>query len=271
MGIPVVEGRTFTETDAGGPPVMLVNEALAKRFYPGSSPVGRRIKPGGPSTPWFLVVGILKDVKQGGLDQAVGTELYFLYEQLGRLGDGVFVPNNMNVVVRSDLELDALAPSLRQVIREADPALPMVKLRTMRDVFGESVARPRFIAQLLGAFAALALLLAAIGTYGILSYNVSERHHEIGIRMALGATRSSVLGLVLKQGAKLTGIGLVVGIVGALLLSRVLGTLLFNVRPTDPATMAAVTVFIAAIALIACYVPARRATRVDPIVVLREE
>jgi ABC-type antimicrobial peptide transport system permease subunit len=141
----------------------------------------------------------------------------------------------------------------------------------MRDVFGESVARPRFIAQLLGAFAALALLLAAIGTYGILSYNVSERHHEIGIRMALGATRSSVLGLVLKQGAKLTGIGLVVGIVGALLLSRVLGTLLFNVRPTDPATMAAVTVFIAAIALIACYVPARRATRVDPIVVLREE
>jgi predicted permease len=271
MGIPVVEGRTFTETDAGGPPVMLVNEALAKRFYPGSSPVGRRIKPGGPNTPWFLVVGILKDVKQGGLDQAVGTELYFLYEQLGRLGDGVFVPNNMNVAVRSDLELDALAPSLRQVVREADPALPMVKLRTMRDVFGESVARPRFIAQLLGAFAGLALLLAAIGTYGILSYNVSERHHEIGIRMALGASRSSVLGLVLKQGAKLTGIGLAAGIVGALLLSRVLATLLFNVRPTDPATMAAVTLFIAAIALLACYVPARRATRVDPIVVLREE
>ena len=272
MGIPVVEGRAFTETDASGPPVMLVNEALAKRFYPGSSPVGRRIKPGGPNRPWFLVVGILKDVKQGGLDQAVGTELYFLYEQLGRLATGTadFVPNNMNVVVRSDLELEALAPSLRQVVREADPALPMVKLRTMRDVFGDSVARPRFIAQLLGTFAGLALLLAAIGTYGILSYTVSERHHEIGIRMALGASRSSVLGLILRQGAKLTGIGLVAGIVGALLLSRVLGTLLFNVRPTDPATMAAVTVFIAAIALIACYVPARRATRVDPIVVLRE-
>jgi len=275
MGIPVVEGRTFTDTDPGGPPVMLVNEALAKRFYPGSSPVGRRIKPGGPNRPWFLVVGILKDVKQGGLDQAVGSELYFLYEQLGRLpaspAAGEFVNTNMNVVVRSDLELDALAPSLRQVVREADPALPMVKLRTMRDVFGESVARPRFIAQLLGAFAGLALLLAAIGTYGILSYSVSERHHEIGIRMALGATRSSVLGLVLRQGARLTGIGLVAGMVGALLLSRVLGTLLFNVRPTDPATMVAVTVFIAAIALIACYVPARRATRVDPIVVLRQE
>jgi putative ABC transport system permease protein len=271
MGIPVVEGRTFTETDAGGPPVMLVNEALAKRFYPGSSPVGRRIKPGGPNTPWFLVVGILKDVKQGGLAQDVGTELYFLYEQLGRLGDGVFVPTNMNVVVRSDLELEALAPSLRQVVRDADPALPMVKLRTMRDVFGESVARPRFIAQLLGAFAGLALLLAAIGTYGILSYSVSERHQEIGIRMALGASRSSVLALVLRQGAKLTGIGLAAGIVGALLLSRVLGTLLFNVRPTDPATMAAVTIFIAVISLVACYVPARRATRVDPIVVLREE
>jgi predicted permease len=271
MGIPVVEGRAFTEADAGGPWVMLVNEALAKKFYPNSSPVGRRIKPGGPNRPWFLVVGVLKDVKQGGLAQPVGTELYFLYEQLPRLGIPDVVPTNMNVVVRSDLELDALAPSLRQVVREADPTLPMVKLRTMRDVFGESVARPRFIAQLLGAFAGLALLLAAIGTYGILSYTVSERHHEIGIRMALGASRSSVLGLILRQGATLTGIGLVAGIVGALLLSRVLGTLLFNVRPTDPATMAAVTVFITAIALIACYVPARRATRVDPIVVLREE
>jgi putative ABC transport system permease protein len=271
MGIPVVEGRAFTEADAGGPWVMLVNEALAKKFYPNSSPVGRRIKPGGPNRPWFLVVGVLKDVKQGGLAQPVGTELYFLYEQLPRLGIPDVVSTNMNVVVRSDLELDALAPSLRQVVREADPTLPMVKLRTMRDVFGESVARPRFIAQLLGAFAGLALLLAAIGTYGILSYTVSERHHEIGIRMALGASRSSVLGLILRQGAKLTGIGLVAGIVGALLLSRVLGTLLFNVKPTDPATMAAVTVFIAAIALVACYVPARRATRVDPIVVLREE
>jgi predicted permease len=273
MGIPVVEGRAFADTDAGGPTVMLVNEALAKKFYPNASPIGRRIRPGGQNTPWFTVVGILKDVKQGGLDQPVGTELYFLYEQLPRLNtsNNVFVPTNMNVVLRSELELDALAPSLRQAVREADPSLPMVKLRTMRDVFGESVARPRFIAQLLGAFAALALLLAAVGTYGILSYNVSERQHEIGIRMALGASRSSVLTLVLSQGAKLTGIGLVVGIGGALLLSRVLGTLLFNVKPTDPATMAAVTIFIALVALAACYVPARRATRVDPIVVLREE
>jgi putative ABC transport system permease protein len=269
MGIPVVDGRAFTETDTTGPPVMLVNEALAKKFYPGTTPVGRRIKPGGPNTPFFTVVGILKDVKQGGLDQPVGTELYFLYEQLPRVAQ--FATTNMNVVVRSDLALDALAPSLRQVVREADPSLPMVKLRTMTDVFGESVSERRFVAVLLGAFAGLALLLAAVGTYGILSYMVSERKHEIGIRMALGATRSTVLGLVLRQGATLTGIGLAAGVIAALALSRVMRTLVFNVRPTDPVTMAAVTIFIALIALVACYIPARRATRVDPIVVLREE
>jgi ABC-type antimicrobial peptide transport system permease subunit len=147
----------------------------------------------------------------------------------------------------------------------------MVKLRTMNDVFGESVSERRFVAVLLGAFAGLALLLAAVGTYGILSYTVSERKHEIGIRMALGATRSTVLGLVLRQGAVLTGIGLTAGVIAALALSRVMRTLVFNVRPSDPLTMGAVTIFIALIALVACYIPARRATRVDPIVVLREE
>jgi ABC-type antimicrobial peptide transport system permease subunit len=147
----------------------------------------------------------------------------------------------------------------------------MVKLRTMNDVFGESVSERRFVAVLLGAFAGLALLLAAVGTYGILSYTVSERRHEIGIRMALGATRSTVLGLVLRQGAILTGIGLAAGVIAAVALSRVMRTLVFNVRPSDPLTMGAVTIFIALIALVACYIPARRATRVDPIVVLREE
>jgi ABC-type antimicrobial peptide transport system permease subunit len=141
----------------------------------------------------------------------------------------------------------------------------------MNDVFGESVSERRFVAVLLGAFAGVALLLAAVGTYGILSYTVSERRHEIGIRMALGATRSTVLGLVLRQGAILTGIGLAAGVIAAVALSRVMRTLVFNVRPSDPLTMGAVTIFIALIALVACYIPARRATRVDPIVVLREE
>ena len=175
----------------------------------------------------------------------------------------------MNVVVRSDLELDALAPSLRQVVREADPSLPIVKLRTMNDVFGESVAERRFVAQLLGAFAGLALLLAAVGTYGILSYTVSERKHEIGIRMALGATRSTVLGLVLRQGAKLTGIGLAAAIAARTLardaharLQRQADRSRHDGRGDD---------LHRAIALVACYIPARRATRVDPIVVLREE
>jgi ABC-type antimicrobial peptide transport system permease subunit len=152
-----------------------------------------------------------------------------------------------------------------------DPTLPVVKLRTMDDVFAEAVSRPRFLAQLLGLFAGLALLLAAIGTYGILSYSVSERRKEIGIHMALGATRTTVLGMVLGQGLRLTAAGLLAGLAAAFALTRLLQTQLFNVRPTDPATIAAVIGFIACVALAACYLPASRATRVDPMVVLRDE
>jgi ABC-type antimicrobial peptide transport system permease subunit len=152
-----------------------------------------------------------------------------------------------------------------------DPTLPIVKLRSMEDVFAASVSRPRFLAQLLGLFAGLALLLAAIGTYGILSYSVSERRREIGIHMALGATRGNVLRMVLGQGFRMTTVGLVAGITASFAMTRLLQTQLFNVKPTDPATMATVTVFIALVAIVACYIPASRATRVDPMVVLRDE
>jgi ABC-type antimicrobial peptide transport system permease subunit len=146
-----------------------------------------------------------------------------------------------------------------------------VNMRTMDDVFSQSVVRPRFLAQLLTIFGALALVLAAIGTYGILSYAVTERRHEIGIRMALGADRGAVLGMVLGQGMRVTALGLVVGIIGSLLLTRLVSTLLFEVKPTDPVTFLAVAVFITIIAALACLVPARRATRVDPMVALRDE
>jgi putative ABC transport system permease protein len=269
MGIPVLEGRDFQPGDATGNPVALVNETLAKVFFKDRSPVGRRFRVGfNPKNPWLTIVGVVRDVKQGGVGSKTGTEIYFLAEQ-GRIVN--FAPSNMNIVVRSALPLDALAPQIRQMVRTMDPTLPIVKLRTMDEVFAESVSRPRFLAQLLGFFAGLALLLAAIGTYGILSYSVSERRKEIGIHMALGATRTTVLGMIFRQGATMTIVGLIVGFAGSLALTRFLQTQLFNVKPTDPATILAVMAFITCVAALACYLPASRATRVDPMVVLRDE
>ena len=270
MGIPVVEGRAFAPGDVHGAPlVMMVNEKLAKRFYPNQSIIGRRMRPGGaPDSVWFTVVGVLKDVKQGGLDSEVGTELYLPFEQTPVSG---FTPLNMNIVVRSTLPMGTLAPRIREIVAAADPSLPIVNMRTMDEVFSESVVRPRFLAQLLTIFGALALILAAIGTYGVLSYAVTERRQEIGIRMALGADRKSVLGMVLGQGMRVTALGIVVGIVGSLLLTRYAETLLYEVEPTDPVTFALVALFITAIAALACLIPARRATTVDPMVALRDQ
>ena len=272
MGVAIVDGRDFATTDVTGAPVVLVNETLAKTFYRDQSPVGRRLKPGlGPSaqTPWFTIAGVVRDVKQGGLGTKTGTELYLLAEQIPRIAR--FAPRNMNVVVRSELPLETIAPQIRSVVQSMDPTLPIVRLRTMEDVFADSVSRPRLLAQLLGTFAGLALLLAAIGTYGILAYTVTERRKEIGIHMALGATRGNVMGKVLRQGLRLTAIGLAIGLAAAVGLTRVLQTQLFNVKPTDPMTMVVVAGFITLVAFVACYLPASRATRVDPMVVLREE
>jgi len=177
----------------------------------------------------------------------------------------------MNVVVRSTLPLETLARVVREQVNAMDRSLPIVRLRTMDDVFADSVARQRFLAQLLVIFATLALALAAVGTYGVLSYLVTERQREIGIRMALGANRTNVLSLVLRQGLATTVIGLVIGIAGAVGLTRLATSLLFEVKPTDPLTFGAVAAVITLVALAACVVPARRATKVDPIVALREE
>ena len=269
MGIPVLDGRDFQPADATGNAVVLVNETLARTFFKDRSPLGRRLRVGfNPKNPWMTIVGVVRDVKQGGVGSKTGTELYFLAEQARILN---FAPSNMNIVVRSTLPLETLAPQIRQIVRGMDPTLPIVRLRTLDDVFAESVSRPRFLVQLLGFFAALALLLAAIGTYGILSYAVSERRKEIGIHMALGATRNEVLAMVFGQGVKMTLVGLIVGLGGSLALTRFLQAQLFNVTPTDPGTIAAVMVFIACVAALACYLPASRATRVDPMVVLRDE
>jgi predicted permease len=270
LGIPLVDGRDFTASDVGGPPVALVNETLAKTFFRDQSPLGRRLKPGfGPKVPWFTIVGVVRDVKQGGVAQKTGTEIYFLADQGPRNVN--FAPRSMNIVIRSSLPFDALAAAVRRVVGGMDATLPIVKPRTMDEVFAETIARPRFLAVLLMIAAGLALALAAIGTYGVLSYAVSQRRKEIGIHMAMGATRQRVLGMVLGQGMVLAAVGLVVGVGASFLLTRFLQTQLFNVKPSDPATLAAVVVFIATVALVACYLPAHRATRVDPMVVLRDE
>jgi len=276
MGIPLVKGRGFEPADVAGAPVLLVNEALEKKFFTFRKleAVGQRVNifdgsgPNGNGTKPFTIVGVVRDVKQGGMAAQTGTELYFLNEQ-GPRAVG-FAPGNMNVVVRSTVPESSLAQTIQQAVREQDPSLPIVKLRSMDQVFSDSAARPRFLAVLLGIFAGLALALAAIGTYGILSYSVTERTKEIGIHMALGATRGSVLGMVLGQGMRLTIVGLVAGLAASFFLTRLLQAQLFNVKPTDPATLAAVAGFIAVIAFVACYVPAQRATRVDPMVTLRE-
>jgi putative ABC transport system permease protein len=270
MKIPILRGRGFTASDASGPGVAVINEAMAKRFY-GDSPIGRRVRPSGPSDtlPWFTIVGIAKDVKQGGLDQKPGTELYFNIEQGPRING--YAPNSYNLVLRTTRPIEAITPAIASAVRSMDAGLPIIQLRTMESVFGDSVSRQRFLSQLLSIFAGVALLLAAIGTYGVLSYLVTERRREIGIRVALGASSSGIVRLVLRQGLGLTFGGILLGVLGALALARVTRSLLFGVSPTDPTTYILVAGVILGIALLACLIPAQRAMRVDPLVAIRDE
>jgi predicted permease len=270
MGIPVVSGRSFEPGDTGGSPVVLVNEALVRRFFSDRDPIGQLVKPFGfgDDATRFTIVGVLKDVKQGGVGEAAGTELYMLADQMPKFGN--FAPGNMNFVVRAAVPFDSIAAPMRQAVQSLDSGLPVIRMRSMDDVVETAVARPRFMTILLGLFAGLALLLAAVGTYGVLSYLVTERRQEIGIRMALGADRGRILRLVLVRGLVLSGIGLALGLVTAIGVSRVLTALLYDVAPTDPRTLGGVSVVIAAVACVACVIPAWRATRVDPLVVLRD-
>jgi putative ABC transport system permease protein len=282
MRIPIVRGRPFREADRIGQPVALVNETFARTFWKDLDPIGRRVRPRfGNETPWVTVVGVARDVKQGGVDRATGTELYLLLEQLPQVFPTLQSLNAilrsiadsgaMNIVVRTGVPMATLQPAIASAVREADPSLPVIGLRPMDDVISGSLRQPRMLMHLFGGFAGLALLLAAIGTYGVLSYLVTQRRREIGIRMALGAERAVVLRTIMGHGLKLTCVGLAAGLAAALVLTRLMQTLLFEVRPNDPATLAGVAVLITAVAAAASLVPALRATRVDPIVALREE
>ena len=274
MGIPIVQGRSFQPADiASTGMVAVVNETLANTFWKGRNPIGLRLRPCcGEQVPWFTVIGVAKDVKQGGVDQKTGTEFYFFVDQTSRVPSPLAIaPGTMNVVLRTTLPPAALSQTIERVVRETDRSVPVVRLRDMDAVFAESIRRPRLLAQLLGGFAGLALLLAAIGTYGVLTYMVAERRREIGIRMSLGADRARVLGQIMKQGLLLTGIGAAAGLAGALGLNRLIASLLFGVQPTDTATLVAVTATIVLVAAVACGVPAWRASRLDPNVVLRDD
>jgi predicted permease len=274
MGIPIVQGRGFEPADAASPAmVAVVNETLVNTVWKGLNPIGQRLRPCcGDQVPWRTVIGVAKDVKQGGVDQPTGAELYFFVDQTARhLPPPNNVPVTMHVAVRSAVPEPTLAQTIERVVREAAPSVPVTRLREMDAVYADAIERPWLLAQLTSGFAGLALLLAAIGTYGVLSFMVAERRREIGIRLALGENRLSVLAHVMRQGLMLTGAGIVTGVAAALALNRLMSSLLFGVRPTDPVTMIAVVATIAIVAAAACWVPAWRASRLDPNVVLRED
>jgi predicted permease len=277
MGIPILQGRGFQSTDAVSQGmVAVVNETLANTYWKGRNPIGQRLRPfsADNGSPWFTVIGVAKDVKQSGVDRPAGTEVYLLVDQLATDSPTTWVaipPPTMHVVVRTTLPPATLVPVIARVVRNVDPSVPVARLREMDQVFAESIQRPRLLALLLAAFSALALLLAAVGTYGVLAYIVAERRREIGIRMALGAGRSRVLRDVVREGLQLTAVGVVAGTGSACLLNRLITSLLFGVGPTDAATFATAIPAIALVAVVACSLPAWRASRLDPNVVLRSE
>jgi putative ABC transport system permease protein len=270
LGVPLLRGRFFTDADqAGAPQVLIINEAMARRYFPNEDPIGKRLQTGdpNPNSPWETIVGVVGNVKYTGLEAEETPTLYVPYTTPG----WVTWSRTMYLVVRTAAEPLGLSAALRQQVRELDQDLPVVDLRTMEQVLHESVTEPRFRASLLGLFAAVALLLAAIGIYGVISYAVTERTHEIGIRMALGAQSGNVLRLVIVQGMKLALVGVAIGLVASFALTRLMKTLLFEVSATDPLTFVGIAVLLTSVALLACWLPARRATKVDPMVALRCE
>ena len=264
MGIPLARGRDFSEADAPGTPlVVVVNETMAERFWPGKDPIGRRFKFFGDAE-FTTIVGVARNAKYNGV---VEDPTPFIYQPLRQ---------NYNPAatlhVRADSDAATLAAAVRREVQALDPTLSVFNVRTLEDQVAESLAPLRTNVILLTTFGILALLLASIGLYGVASYSVAQRTREIGVRMALGARPSSVLGLVLRRSLVLVAAGLVIGLGGAVALSLLVpAELLATVSPRDPATFAATALLLAAVALVATYVPARRATKIDPLLALRAE
>jgi putative ABC transport system permease protein len=267
VGVAVVKGRVPDERDTPGAPLVLaVNQSLARRDFPGEDPVGKRISYGvnAQRQPiWFQIVGVVADVRNLELGTEPSPEIYTSYQQDPFAG--------MSYVVRSSVEPESLVPAVREAVRGVDRAQPVADVRTLEQLVGEAASAPRFNSMLLGLFACMALLLAAAGIYGVMSYAVTQRTHEIGIRIALGAQGRDVLRFVVGQGMTLALAGVGLGLVAALALTRVMSSLLYGVSATDPLTFAGVALLLTLVALLASYVPARRATKVDPMIALRYE
>jgi putative ABC transport system permease protein len=261
LGLPVLAGRNFGESDdASRTPVAIVNRSIAERYFADREPIGHRINISGVTR---TIVGVVQDTKYDGLAAPSGFQVYVPYSQRPFPG--------MRIVLRSKTEPSALIASVREAVRSVDPQEQGSRYQTMESIFAGSINEPRFYTLLLGVFGVVALVLAAIGIFGVISYSVSQRTREIGVRLALGASRASVLRMVLRECLGVIVIGLIVGVAAALALTRLLGALLFEVRPGDPVTYGGVVVLLLAVGLLAALLPARRAANVDPMVALRCE
>jgi len=274
MRMTLLSGRGFTEQDVmtpeppdaqhpafRRPTVTIIDEEFARRYWPDEDPVGQQIRFWGGKV---MIVGVVRRVKMEGLsNDSDRVQSYYPFRQNPSGG--------MSIVLRTAGDPTRLANAARQQVNAVDPDQPIYEMQTMGQIWTDSIAPDRLYLMLLGTFAGVALVLAAVGIYGVMAYSVIQRTHEIGIRMALGARQSSVLGLVVGQGMKLTVAGLVIGLGGALLSTRVMAGMLFGVSPTDPLTFVVISIVLAGVALGACFVPARRATKVDPMIALRYE
>jgi len=247
-------------------PVTIINAAMARKFWPGQDAMGKQVGVGSIKYPLMTIVGIVADTKHLSLREDPGPEMYVPFNQ--KVWPQLSL---MQAAVRTKADPAAMTAAIREAMRAVDPDLPLGDIATLSTLVDESMTQPRFSMLLLGAFGALAVALAAIGMYGVIAYSLAQRTREIGIRMALGAQRSSVFAMVLKQGARLAGAGMAIGVAAALAMTRLMTSFLYGVKPVDLLTFAIVPVLLTGVVLLACYLPARRATRVDPMLALREE
>jgi putative ABC transport system permease protein len=270
LHVPILAGRTFNDSDrTSGRSVLIINKSMAERYFPGVDPIGKRLQTGDPdpTSPWETIIGVVGDVKYSGLDSGPTPQLYVPYSRQGWAS----FSEQMYLIVRAKGDPLSVVPAIRTQLAALDRNVPLARVVTMEQQMGTSLDQQRFRTLVLGAFAGLALLLASFGIYAVIAYFVEQRTREIGIRVALGATRGDIVRLVIRQALTMSAIGVAFGVAGALILTRALKSLLFSVSPTDPISFAATIALLMGIAVLASYVPALRAMKVDPMVALRYE